>query len=189
MFLEWREFCVHKLPFLHEQVCQPHQLLPSLIAHNTRSCLGLDTSASSLLPATSPLTIHPPPVHSWMQIASNLLYNKVNIVILNLFYNKSWPLLILRNCCYRIYSLTWSSSYGIYDSRTYCSSLHLSLIVTITKNSWFVNPAESQMIKVGNLNQIILCFNLIGSKQHYTSSYHKFSFGLVETFSRQTSQL
>lgn len=88
MFLEWREFCVHKLPFLHEQVCQPHQLLPSLIAHNTRSCLGLDTSASSLLPATSPLTIHPPPVHSWMQIASNLLYNKVNIVILNLFYNK-----------------------------------------------------------------------------------------------------
>ncbi|XP_046688253.1 coiled-coil domain-containing protein 22-like, partial [Homalodisca vitripennis] len=72
---EWREFCVHKLPFLHKQVTQGCQLLPSIISHHTASCLGLSISATP--PETpAPTTLPPPPINSWTYIASTLLYTK-----------------------------------------------------------------------------------------------------------------
>ncbi|XP_054266958.1 coiled-coil domain-containing protein 22-like [Macrosteles quadrilineatus] len=73
---EWREYCVHRLPFLHEQVPHTSLLLPSIISHHAQTCLGLPVSSATPSTPLDAASSSSPPVNSWMQIASSLLYTK-----------------------------------------------------------------------------------------------------------------
>ncbi|XP_075214040.1 coiled-coil domain-containing protein 22-like [Lycorma delicatula] len=70
---EWREYCVRRLPFIHEQLPVQDLLVPSLIAENSK---GLLSQQSLLVSTPSSQTLSSSPSHCWdnfgaQQVASS----------------------------------------------------------------------------------------------------------------------
>uniref|UniRef100_A0A1B6C265 CCDC22 N-terminal domain-containing protein n=1 Tax=Clastoptera arizonana TaxID=38151 RepID=A0A1B6C265_9HEMI len=77
---EWREYCVHQLPFFHNQPPSTSMLLPSIISFNAKTCMHLNQASPSIEENNDQcLGIKPLPLierKTWLTTTSKLLYTK-----------------------------------------------------------------------------------------------------------------